>query len=44
MDKRSSNPVTTVTVRPVGNVAVDKPGFLGVEALIRHRFLPLFHK
>ena len=29
----------TVTVLPVGNVAVDKPGLLGMEGLIRHRFL-----
>ena len=39
MERRNSTPVMTVTVLPVGNVAVDKPGVLGMEGLIRHRFL-----
>jgi hypothetical protein len=38
MERRNSTPVVTVIVLPVGNVAVDRPGLLGVKALIRHRF------
>src|ERR1041385_4026698 len=39
MERRNSVPVITVTVLPVGNVAVDRPGLLGIEGFIRHRFL-----
>src|ERR1041384_2688394 len=39
MERRNSVPVITVPVLPVGTVAVDKPGLLGMEGLIRHRFL-----